>query len=223
LALISETAGREDNKSGYVRLFGHTHLGKLMSRVHATVIRSGNELERLLEHATPQHLRVDLPDAIRRANNPESKGLSVVFRPRLKMAPGRPNITGDVVVLNHDRKEVSIIEVKDGDTFDTKKASGERASLQASADQLHRETGYTPSIFFCSFNQDSKEAIVAGAKNRFTLAEVMTGRQLCGILNIPFNSFVAKRRHEQATNVDYFLAQLCSMPDIAQRLRETLR
>lgn len=223
MARISDTSGRDDHNSGYVRLFGHIGLGALISRVHATVIRSGNELEHLLENATPQHLRVSLSDAIARAVHPTSKGLSVVFRPRLQMDPGTPSVTGDVVVLYHDRKELSVIEVKDGDTFDTKKASGELTSLRASADRLHRETGYTASIFFCSFNQESKDAIVAGAKNRFTLGEVMTGRQLCDILDIPYDVLVAERKHEQATNLAYFLTQLCSMSDIAQRMREILK
>ena len=53
MAKISESKERSDTNSGYARLFGSQHLGKLMSRVHAAVIRSGNELEKIIEVGTP--------------------------------------------------------------------------------------------------------------------------------------------------------------------------
>jgi hypothetical protein len=57
MAKISETKGRSDAKSGYARLFGSQQLGQLVSRVHATVIRTGNELEHIIESETPAHMR----------------------------------------------------------------------------------------------------------------------------------------------------------------------
>jgi hypothetical protein len=57
MARIADSRGRSDENSGYTRLFGVPRLGQLMSRVQAAVIRTGNELEKLLEDATPEHLR----------------------------------------------------------------------------------------------------------------------------------------------------------------------
>jgi hypothetical protein len=53
MARIKDTKGRKDEDSGSVRLLGSARLGLLISRLHATVIRTGNELERMLESATP--------------------------------------------------------------------------------------------------------------------------------------------------------------------------
>ena len=44
---ISESKGRPDENSGYARLFGNQQLGQLLSRVQATVIRTGNALEKI--------------------------------------------------------------------------------------------------------------------------------------------------------------------------------
>ena len=223
MSKIQDTKGRRDENSGYARLFGNSALGHLISRVHATVIRTGNELERLLEAATPSSIKADLTNAISMPRAPESSGVMVVFSPKLKKSSTGHGITGDIVVFEHDRKELKVIEVKDGDTFDTKKASGELESLQASAGDLARQTGYTASIYFCSFNQDDKESIVAGAKSRFSTKQVMTGRELCGILNIDYDNFLTARKREQAANLDFFLKELASIPGIGERLRRMLR
>ncbi len=44
-------------------------------------------------------------------------------------------------------------------------------------------------LSFFSFNQADKQAIVAGAKGRFSPEQVMTGRELCSILAIDFDVF----------------------------------
>ena len=223
MSKIQDTKGRRDENSGYSRLFGNGSLGHLISRVHATVIRSGNELERLLRDATQPSINAELKVAISMASIAASSGVTVVFRPRIKKSTTGHGITGDIVVFNHDTKALDVIELKDGDTFDTKKASGELESLEASASDLSLQTGYAPSIHFCSFNQDDKLAIVAGAKTRFSTEQVMTGRELCGILNIDFDSFVAARKREQASNLEYFLRELIGIPELAERLRLMLR
>jgi hypothetical protein len=47
MALIETSKGREEG-GGYERLFGNKQLGHLLSRVQATVISSGTELEKLI-------------------------------------------------------------------------------------------------------------------------------------------------------------------------------
>ena len=50
MALIEKAKGRREGQSpsGYTRLFGIRELGNLMSRIQATVISAGNELENLI-------------------------------------------------------------------------------------------------------------------------------------------------------------------------------
>jgi len=47
MALISKSKGRKEG-SGYQRLLGNDDLGFLLSRIQATVISSGTELENLI-------------------------------------------------------------------------------------------------------------------------------------------------------------------------------
>jgi len=223
MSKIQDTKGREDDNSGYVRLFGNAALGHLVSRVHATVIRSGNELESLLEQATSTSLKLDLADAVTRAKTSGASGMRVVFSPKIKKAASGYGIRGDIVAFDYDNEVLSVIEVKDGDTFDTKKASGELESLNATAKDLADQTHFNARIFFCSFNQTDKNAIVFGAKGRFSTQQVMTGRELCDILGINFDQFVAARKQEQAGNLEYFLGQLVSVQEISARLRQLLK
>jgi len=223
MARIQDSAGRKDENSGYVRLLGNARLGLLVSRLHATVIRTGNELERLLESETPLPRKITLSDALAMAKDRKATGVRVVFSPQIAKTTTGHGIRGDILVFDFTNRNLKVIEVKDGDTFDTKKASGELESLQAFAVRLSKKTGYSSSIHFCSFNQDNKDSIVAGAKGRFSPERVMTGKELCDILGLHYESFRAARRGEQAANLDYFLDELVSNPEVAERLSRKLR
>ena len=56
MALIKDTKGRgeEETASGYERIFGSKLLGMLMSKIHATSIRQGRELEVFLASKLPR-------------------------------------------------------------------------------------------------------------------------------------------------------------------------
>jgi hypothetical protein len=198
MAKIADTKGRADANSGYARLLGQPELGKLISILHATVIRTGNELDYILEANTPTELKTDLDTAINYKGGMFAPNIQIVFHPNIHGGEDKPGIRADIVVFDHEKKIAKVIEVKDGDTFDTKKASGELASMRAFADWIIKKTGYPANYFFCCFNQDSKEAIVKGAKNRFGIANAMTGKELCEILHIDYNNIRMKRQCEQA-------------------------
>lgn len=44
---IRNQKGRKDGNSGYTRVFNNSELGDLISKIQATVISNGNELEKL--------------------------------------------------------------------------------------------------------------------------------------------------------------------------------
>jgi hypothetical protein len=124
---IADSKGRPDKNSGCARLFGNQQLGQLMSRVQATVIRTGNELESLLERYTPDKLKVHLDDILA-GQEPMSK-IQVAFKVRMPaVGPSRGEIA-DILIFDHAGKQARVIELKDGDTFDTKKSSGELESM----------------------------------------------------------------------------------------------
>ena len=196
---ISESKGRPDENSGYTRLFGNQQLGQLLSRVQAAVIRTGNELEKLIESETPDELKAGLEDIL---NGQQAfSNIQVVFQARMPPQVDTRGETADIVIFDHAEKTAKIIELKDGDTFDTKQASGELASMEIFAKWLSSRIDYKANFYFCSFNQTNKEAIVRGAKGRFDVYHAMTGQELCNMLGIDYNALRIKRQREQPENL----------------------
>lgn len=220
MAKISDSKGRSDENSGYARLFGDQQLGQLMSRVQAAVIRTGNELEHLLENETPVHLKADL-DSILAGQKPLSN-IQVVFHAKMPARGDERGEQADIVIFDHGHKKAMVIELKDGDTFDTKKSSGELDSMTTFSKWLERKIGYPTTFYFCSFNQDDKQAIVSGAKGRFDVAHAMTGRELCNLLAIDYDALREKRRSEQPENLRYFIGELLRIDEVRKIIGELL-
>lgn len=176
MARIVDSLGRVDENSGYARLFGNDRLGKLFSRAQAAVIRSGNELEDLLWQATPYKASLeDILDKDKRLLG-EQQTIFVVSAKKIaeynRIVPRT-----DLLILDDGRGDLSVVELKDGDTFDTKKADGELESAKTFTAWITPQVDVSVKYYFCSFNQSDKAAIVRGIKGRFALAQVMTGRE----------------------------------------------
>jgi hypothetical protein len=216
LARISESKGRRDSNSSYVRLFGDLEIGGLISSLHAAVIRTGNELEALLRDTTPSTMISDLETVLRHialGTRGASPSCVVVFK-----GIGLCKSLGycghaDIVVFHGPERRAIVVELKDGDTFDTKKSSGERDGLIAFANWLAIKTDYQVDWSLCSFNQENRQAIVAGMKGRFSSDHVMTGRELCELLKVDYASIVEQRKADQAENLDYLAKQLLAIPN----------
>ncbi len=215
---ISDSKGRPDENSGYARLFGNQQLGQLMSRVQATVIRTGNELEHLIEKETPDRLKADLGNIL--AKQKPKANIQVNFQAKMPPSGGSRGEKADIVVVDHSHTRAMVIELKDGDTFDTKKSSGELESMTTFAKWLEGKMGYQTSFYFCSFNQDDKQAIVSGAKGRFDVSHAMTGRELCELLSIDYDSLREKRRKEQPENLRYFISELLRIGEVRRIIKE---
>jgi hypothetical protein len=212
---ISETEGRRDENSGYSRLFGNQELGHLISRTHATVIRTGTTLEHILREATPLSLISDYPIIVNNIKQQKHiRGKQVVFQFRNPATKDRKGGTIDVLIFDHESKHIILIELKDGDTFDTKKASGELDNLVYLASALQSETGYHAEFYFCSFNQNDKNAIVIGAKGRFSIDHAMTGRELSELLEVDYDNIRENRKSEQRENLVYFISELLKITPI---------
>ncbi|MER2520016.1 MAG: hypothetical protein ABTQ34_04915 [Bdellovibrionales bacterium] len=227
MARISERrAGREDG--GYTRVFGHKGLGALMSQVQATAIAAGNELEamlaeqiRLVTHEKlGKFLLGKLPSGVYVLNKR-------MIRNHLKAIIGSTKEPDFVVVESHKHK-VYAIELKDGDQFDTKKASGEVATIKMFSQHLHRmllENGidYTVEIRFCFFNQNNRASIVSGMKGEINQNQSMTGAEFCQLVNIDYTDVLKRRSRDADENLKYFCGRLCAMPDIQAILTENLK
>ncbi len=66
-----------------------------------------------------------------------------------------------------------VIEVKDGDQFDTKKASSEYITLHNFTNDISQALAISFQIYLFSFNAETKEQIYNGLKRSFSLSEIL--------------------------------------------------
>lgn len=206
MALISNAKGRREDEtpSGYERLFGNRQLGMLISKVQATVISTGNELERILASKLKNTQGISIHDI-----NKDKR----IFK-NVKKGHG---IKVDCVVEKEGK--IMLIEIKDGDTFDTKKVAGELESLALVRDSLIKKgiPANQVSIYFCSFNATSNEQIERGAKGLLPEGSAMTGKEICNLLGLDFDKIVEERKQDQKENMEYFINELKKIDEITKK------
>lgn len=219
MALIENSKGRITG-GGYERLFGNQELGHLLSRVQATVISTGTELEKLIVRLAN---RIDDVDAFLAAQNLPN-GTYLISKQAIKHSALRSDQEPDILIFQIDpvRQHCYIIELKDGDNFDTKKAAGEVHLLEVFENHLSRRIRFTTSIHVCSFNQPDKEKIVAGFKRKITVEQAMTGEELCVLLDIDYADLLLQRIGQQILNLDYFIDKLLEIEDIREMIIQKL-
>lgn len=210
MALIKDSKGRgdEETDSGYVRITGNKQLGNLISKYHATAIRTGNKLEDLLA------------DKLVALN----KNVSTISISNLnknnRVFKGAKN-GHDAIVDCVDSKDgfYKLIELKDGDTFDTKKVDGELKSLESAKQFLIGKGVPAEKISkkFCSFNAISHEQVKKGAKGLLEDGMAMTGKELCDLLGLDYDKIIEERKSDQEANLDYFVSELKKIPEIRSK------
>jgi len=220
MALIELSKGREEG-GGYERLFGNQKLGHLLSRVQATVISSGTELEKIIGGLAQN---IDNVDSFLKSQNLPS-GTYLISKQAIKNSNLKSDKEPDLIVFKIDavQQHCYIIELKDGDTFDTKKAAGEVMLMEAFENHLSKRIRFTTSIHVCSFNQLDKKKIVVGFKNKITTEQAMTGKELCDLLGIDYASIIGSRIHQQIRNLDYFIDELLAISTIRETIIEKLK
>jgi hypothetical protein len=216
MALIENRKGRDDG--GYTRLFGDPSLGQLLSRVQSAVIASGSELERyVIENARTLD---DVDTFLEMDVIPE--GVFVVPKKALGQSQliNYAGVEPDFVVFERrgKRHHCYLIELKDGDTFDTKKAAGERESMHKFQTAISPHIQFSTSIHFCCFHRETKVQIVEGFKRRITENEAMTGPEFCDLLGIDYDAMIKRRMEHQKRNFDCFMDTLLEIPAVLRAL-----
>ena len=220
MALIENSKGRKEG-GGYERLFGNNALGHLLSRVQATVISSGTELEKLVTDLSEKILDVDSFLSSQQL----AAGTYLISKKAIKGSSLKTDKEPDIIVFKIDsqRQHCYIIELKDGDTFDTKKAAGERQLLEIFENHLSKRIRFTTSVHICSFNQLDKDKIVSGFKRKITREMAMTGQELCELLGLDYKAIINSRIHQQIRNLDYFIDGLLKIDVIRATIIEKLK
>lgn len=229
MALVSRAKdGRADG--GYTRLLGNKELGSLISKVHATVISSGTELEKIILNKIDNFMTSEDFDSF--VENRLSSGTYVInkklFKEKFQNALNTSYQPDFMVIVINDNN-IYIIELKDGDTFDTKKATGEIVVLEDLKKLLEiylkrnkivpKNGQFNILIRFCSFNQDDKNKIVEGLKNKISIDMAMNGRDLCDLLNISYEEIKTQRERDQKDNFEYFLQSLLEIEEIKRFIK----
>ncbi len=213
MALIKNAKGRKEG-SGYVRLFGDNELGRLVSRAHSAVISSGNELERIVKSRV--QLIDDLDDFLSLEIMPD--GVLVADKQNMKkclaldFAGSEPDFM--IFKRRQGNQNCHIVELKDGDSFDTKKAGAERRAMHGFISKNAQHIRYTVTAHFCCFNQNNKQAIYDGFKRKIALAQAMTGREFCDLLELDYDEIVRQRTEDADANLRYFLSELAKIDSV---------
>ena len=75
---------------------------------------------------------------------------------------------------------------------------------------------YITHVYLCSFNSPTKEEIYRGLKRKFQMAELITGRELCDLFRIEYESIVSHRLKDQQANLDYVAQELLVIEGIRE-------
>lgn len=218
MALIRDRKGR--GAGGYSRLFGNEELGEIISKAHAAVISAGTELERMIRERVGEIEYLDeflgkgsIPDGVFLASKKQIKGSRI-----LNFSGSEPDFV--IFCRQGDRRVCHLVELKDGDAFDTKKAAAEKDAMQQFIAENARHLPYVVTPHFCCFNQDSRAEIVKGFKNRIEEKEAMTGREFCELLGIDYAEIIDLRKKDQMENLSYFVKQLVKIPIVRELMNK---
>ncbi len=229
MSRIANAKGRNtkrDGESGYTRVIGNIELGQLLSKVQATVISNGTELEKII---TSKCQNIDNIDTfIEEAEKNEiDNGTFVCVKKILKKtknyAEAIKGIEPDMlifIVSNH--RVCKVIELKDGDTFDTKKVKGEKENLISFTEKFGAKIPFSTDYYICSFNQNNKDAIINGMKGAFDIEHILTGKELCQILSIDYDAIVNGRKKDMDANFEYFIDELLKIDVVKNALAKKI-
>ena len=193
-----------------------------MSRIQGAVISSGNELEKLIWERVNRI--EDLDNFLETTLQDGENKIFVATKNQIKKSQKiNSQYEPDFLGFNPHQRKLYIIEVKDGDQFDTKKSAGEHSTLHNFRNDISSELPYSTEIYMCCFNARNKDEIYAGLKGKFSRDEVMTGVELCFLFGINYDEIVKLRTADQQSNLEYFLTEIIKIPAIKNMILGILK
>lgn len=207
---------------GYERIFGLSELGLLISKVQSAVIGSGNELEEMIKSQIQTTGDLDafllndvMPEGVYLATRKEIKACREFYI---------NNQNPDFIVFRNRNgvQQCLIIELKDGHVLDTRKIFGEKETVDRFVEKNTEALKYDISTYFCAFNQEDKEVIWNGFKRHIPYEQLLTGRELCEILEVSYEGIVSARMLDAEDNLRYFAEELIKIPHLRDVLRDLL-
>ncbi|RIY31148.1 restriction endonuclease [Psittacicella hinzii] len=222
---IRQAAGRVDGNSAYIRLFDNPQLGALISKVQSTVISNGSELERLVLSRCNviQDLDIFIDNV---AQNQQERGIYVCHKRTLRKSSYIEKVKGiepDILIfIVENRYSCKVVELKDGDSFDTKKAKAEKNNLETFVLKFGSIIPFVTEYYVCCFNQEDKNLIYQGFKGEITYEHILTGKELCEILKIDYDEIIKIRKEDAVDNLNYFAEELTKIPELVELIKKHL-
>lgn len=204
---LSDAAMKKKHKTSgsYGRLFDDEKIGLVMSDVQSTAIRNGNELEKLIERYSNPLTNSDTCNLINEIKSGTiQNGTYLLSKDSYRgTAIAIPNHEPDYIVVqvNDANVKIVVVEMKDGDDFDTKKSNGEFETLTACKNFIENNFEISTDYALCCFNQKSRQNIVRGLKHRFDEAHVMAGNEFCELVGIEYEAIIDERKSDAADNI----------------------
>lgn len=198
--------GRKDG--AYTRIFGDQDLGSFFSRVHSTTISSGNALEKLIYSQLNSQKRVlhDFFDFNSLINLAKEHTMHCLNAQQMQKQNMLPLVNGkrkkqDFYFIDKSNKTFYIIELKGGETFDTKKVVGEVDSLNEGKKYFEKNLKNFKIIpYFVAFNQQLKSEIIKGTKKSIEPDWCITGQEFCEKFQINLKQIDQARKEAAIKN-----------------------
>ena len=192
--LIEDSDLNYDSNYG---IFLGTATGAIISATHATMIRTGNAIEHLIEDEM-------VPDTFIG---------KISFRKPYDIQHGKKKkIVVDMVY--EDEKQICIYEIKLGDTFDTKKAPEEVRCLEKVQSHLQTVTDKDVNINLVCYMANTHEQIKIGFKGTLPKElNIWTGQEFAEDYNFNYNNPLKTLSKNIKENQEYLLEyMLKNMP-----------
>ena len=219
MALLSK-ANPKNSTGSYGRVFGNKKLGDWITKIQSVSIANGNELESIIIELVKKDGRVikNIDEFLEYNEVVENDVTYLLIKKVLKkskiidFARHEPDFV--IFQIDNKKRHCYIVELKNGPVFDTKKISGEKATLKKFQSYISKKLQYSTSIHLCCFNSKNKEEIKAGLKGSFLDNEIMTEEEFCSLLGIDYNLVVERRKKDRKENFNYFLKELIKIQEI---------
>ncbi len=208
---------------GYERVFNNQELGDLITKIQATVISNGTELERIV---LSQSKVIDDVDAFIDDVTYGRQREGVFVPPKKCVKKSWRTIRGiepDFIIFIVEKNRIcKIVELKDGYMFDTKKVKGEKENLETFTEKFGSKIPFVTEWYICCFNEEDKKIIKEGLKNEFDETHILTGREFCKILNINYDSIIEQRKNDGIENLQFFISEMLAIDNVADIIKRQL-
>lgn len=212
------------SSGGYERLLKDKQLASILQKAQSTIISNGTELEKIISNQAEVISDLDLfIDEVN--HNLVNKGSylctkKIVKKSKYKMDKHEPDF---IIFVISGEKTCDVVELKDGDSFDTKKSTSELTSLKEFTNHIATLIPFIVRFYICCFNQKDKGKIVEGFKKRFTEEQVMTGEEFCTLLGIDYQRIISDREVDAIDNFNYVIKELTKITALKKAMNEEKR